>query len=62
MIFTLNIYLSRKKNIKIVWVPNNYTLGIKLIKDCRTQKKGLFKLNVKGKKLNDLYLQMFPII
>ena len=55
-------YLSRKKNIKIVWVPNNYSLGIKQLNDSKTQKTALFKLNLKGKKLNDLYIQMFPII
>jgi hypothetical protein len=52
-------YLSRKKNIKIVWVPNKNMLGLKQIKDKITQKKALYKKNVK---LNDLYIHTFPII
>ena len=55
-------YLSRKRNIKIVWVPNKFPLGLEQIKDKITQKDALFKLNVKEGKFNDFYLHIFPII
>ena len=55
-------YLSRKNNIKIVWVPNKNMLGLSQIKDNKTQKHALYKKNIKGKKLNDKCLSIFPII
>ena len=55
-------YLSRKRNIKIVWVPNNFSLGLKQLNDNKTQKEALFKINLKGEKLNNVYLKIFPII
>ena len=55
-------YLSRKKNIKIVWVPNRFLLGLMELKDKKTQRNALYKKNVKGEKLNDVYLKIFPVI
>ena len=55
-------YLSRKRNIKIVWVPNKFPLGLEEMKDKTTQKDALFKLNTKGGKFNDFYLNIYPII
>ena len=54
-------YLSRKRNIKIVWVPNKFLLGLYQLKDNETQKDALFKNNQKGKILNDVYLRIFNI-
>ena len=50
-------YLSRKKNIKIVWVPNKYPLGLARIRD----EYALFKMNKEGERLNDAYLKIFPL-
>lgn len=54
-------YLSRKRNIKIVWVPNKFLLGLEQLKDNITQEKALYKINIK-EKLNDMYLNIFPVI
>ena len=55
-------FLSRKRNIKIVWVPNKFPSGLERIKDKTTQKDALFKLKTKKGKFNDFYLHIFPII
>lgn len=55
-------YLSRKRNIKIVWVPNKYMLGLEKINDNKTQEEALYKRNIKGEKLNDLCLDIFSVI
>ena len=55
-------YLSKKRNIKIVWTPNKFLLGLKQLKDIKNQKDALFKGNIKGKILNSTCLQIFPII
>ena len=55
-------YLSRKNNIKIVWVPNKFPMGLGTINDKKNENTPLFKINVQGKKLNDYYLKIFPII
>ena len=55
-------YLSSKRNIKIVWVPNKFPLGLEKIKDKTTKKDTLFQLNKKGGKFNDCYLNNFPVI
>ena len=51
-------YLSRKRNIKIVWVPNNHLLGTKQLKD----KYALYLRNAKTGNLNDLCLKIFNVI
>ena len=51
-------YLSRKKNIKIVWVPNNHLLGIKQLKD----KYALYMRNAKVGNLNDICQKIFNVI
>ena len=51
-------YLSRKKNIKIVWVPNNYLLGLKQLND----KYALYIKNAKVGNLNDICLKIFNVI
>ena len=55
-------YLSRKRNVKIVWVPNKSLIGLEQLKDNITQKNALYKRNLKGNKLNDVYLKIFPVI
>ena len=55
-------YLSRKKNIKIVWVPNEFCIGKAQLKDKNTQRNALYNINVKGRRLNDIYLKRFPVI
>ena len=55
-------YLSRKRNIKIVWVPNKFVTGLKQLKDNKTQKKALYKINIEDKNLNDECLDIFPVI
>ena len=55
-------YLSRKKNIKIVWVPNKFLLGLEKLIDNQTQKEALYKRNKKVEKLNDQCIHIFPII
>ena len=55
-------YLSRKNNIKIVWVPNKFPMGLDTIKDKKNENTPLFKINVLDKKLNDYYLKIFTII
>ena len=55
-------YLSRKRNVKIVWVPNKFVFGLKRLNDNKTQKKALYKNNMENKNLNDLCLQIFPVI
>lgn len=55
-------YLSRKLNIKTVWVPNNFTLGLQQLKDNINQKKDVYKRNIKGEGLNDQCIRIFPII
>ena len=51
-------YLSRKKNIKIVWVPNDYLLGIKQLND----KYALYIKNALVGNLNDICLKVFNVI
>ena len=55
-------YLSRKRNIKIVWVPNKFLLGLQQFKDNQTQNNALYKNNIKGEKLNDVCLQIFSVV
>ena len=55
-------YLSRKRNIKIVWVPNKFVLGLKRLNDNKTQKYALYKYNIKNILLNDKCLHIFPVI
>ena len=55
-------YLSRKKNIKIVWVPNKFLLGLEKLKDNQTQKEALYKRNIKVEKLNKQCIHIFPIV
>ena len=55
-------YLSRKKNIKIVWVPNKFLLGLEQLKHNTTQKDALNKRNRQHKKFYDICLNIFPII
>ena len=55
-------YLSRKRNIKIVWVPNNIFLGLEQLKYIKNQKEVLYKKIIKTEKLNDICLEIFPII
>jgi len=54
-------YLEIKRNIKTAWVPNNHLLGIKTIKDKKTQENALYKINTQGKNLNDKCLKIFNI-
>ena len=54
-------YLSRKRNIKIVWVPNKFLLGLEQLKDNKTIKEALHKKNI-IEKLNNACLQIFPVI
>ena len=54
-------YLSRKRYIKIVWVPNNFSLGIKQIKTKKVQ-RSMFKSYIKLEKFIERYLKIFPII
>ena len=54
-------YLSYKRNIKIKWVPNDFPLGIKQLKDdifLKSSKINIYKNN--AKKIN--CLKIFPII
>ena len=51
-------YISRKRNIKIVWVPNNHLLGLKQLRD----KYALYIRNAKFGNLNDICLKTFKII
>jgi len=54
-------YLSRKRNIKIVWVPNKFLLGLEQLKDNKTIKEALHKKNI-IEKLSNACLQIFPVI
>ena len=55
-------YLSRKRNIKIVWVPNQFVTGQKQLTDIKTQRKALYNINVIGKRLNNVCLKIFSVI
>ena len=37
-------------------------MGLDTIKDKKNENTPLFKINLQGKKLNDYYLKIFPII
>ena len=54
-------YLSRKRNIKILWVPNKFLLGLEQIKFFKNKKEILYK-RIINEKLNDICLRIFPII
>ena len=54
-------YLSRKRNIKILWVPNKFLLGLEQIKFFKNKKEILYK-RIRNEKLNDICLRIFPII
>ena len=51
-------YLSRKRNIKILWVPNKFLLGLKQLKYIKNHT--LYKRKIE--KLNNKCLHYFPII
>ena len=55
-------YLSSKRNIQIVWVPNIFLVGLEQLKDDKIQKESLIKKTHKSEKLKGLYLNIFPII
>lgn len=55
-------YLSSKRNIQIVWVPNIFLVGLEQLKDDKIQKESLYKKTQKSEKLKGLYLNIFPII
>ena len=55
-------YLSKKRNIKIVWVPNKYSAGLEQVKYIKNKKSILYKRIVKKEKLYDICLHIFPII
>ena len=55
-------YLSRKRNVKIVWVPNRFIFGLEKLNDTKTQKNALYKNNMENENLNDKCLQIFPVI
>lgn len=55
-------YLSKKKNIRIVWVPNNFSFGLKQIKDFKNQKYDLYKIKRKRDRFNDDCLKIYPFI
>ena len=55
-------YLSRKKNIKTVWVPNKFVFGLKQLNDSKTQKNALYNNNGLNEMLNDKCIQIFPVI
>ena len=55
-------YLSRKRNIKIVWVPNQFVTGQEQLTDIKTQRKALYNINVIGKRLNNVCLKIFSVI
>ncbi len=54
-------YLSRRRYIKIVWVPNNFSLGSKQIISKKAQRKS-FKSYIMLEKYIEEYLKIFPII
>lgn len=55
-------YLSRKRNIKIVWVPNRFVFGLEKLNDNKTQKNALYKNNMENENLNDKCINIFPVI
>ncbi|KAG4084994.1 hypothetical protein H8356DRAFT_1298624 [Neocallimastix lanati (nom. inval.)] len=54
-------YLENKRNIRVIWVPNNYPLGLKQLNDKETQKDALYKINTKGENLNDKCIKILNI-
>ena len=55
-------YLSRKRNIKIVWVPNKFLEGLEQIEYTKSKDNKLFKEIKKVEILRDKYINIFPII
>ena len=55
-------YLSRKRNIKILWTPNKSLLGLKQISNNSTKEKDFNEINKKTVKNKDSCLNIFPII
>ena len=54
-------YLTRKRNIKIVWVPNKYPLGFEQLNNNKGKKYIITKKNL-IEKFNDACIKIFPII
>ena len=54
-------YLSRKRNIKIVWIPNNFCLGLKQLQRNKTSKQSLYKKKI-NEKLKDKNFSIYPIV
>ena len=54
-------YLSRQRNIKIIWVPNKYQLGLEQLNNNKVIKYISTKKN-KIEKYKDAYLKIFPIL
>ena len=55
-------YLSRKRNIKIVWSPNKIVENLEISNNNESQTKKLYKRDKKNASLNEKYLNIFPII
>ena len=54
-------YLSRQRNIKIIWVRNKYQLGLEQLNNNQVKMYTLTKKD-KIEKYNDECLNIFPII
>ena len=54
-------YLSRQRNIKIIWVRNKYQLGLEQLNNNQVKMYALTKKN-KIEKYSDACLNFFPII
>ncbi len=54
-------YISRERNIKIIWVPNNFCLGLRQLQKNKIQKVKIYEKNIK-EALNYTFFDTFPII